>query len=704
MTAPKADSEVLELRIDVDTLSTSSTTTNRVSGDSFAVNDLNIPGTPPRRWSVYRESWVVNAPQVTENADSYDIEGIVTFWEGTHPEVTVSIHIPAAGGTIGPAQVTLKNNGTSAQYTCSRASEAYRDLELEVDVCRSVNQPPLLPRFDTSTIASTPSGVGARNLTVEAAYADAGVALKVRPDHTIIDDSASQFSQWSDAELHDAMESFFADAGLVWPRWALWGVLAGTYENPRVGGVMFDAAAEFGGSGTPPERQGFAVFRNHQWFAELPSGSPTSETEAEALRKYLYTWVHEAGHAFNFLHSWDKNRPDALSWMNYDWKYDARNGAGEFWKAFKFRFDDEELIHLRHGNRAAVIMGGDAWGSGGHAEAPPGDEYLRTAPTTAVQAVDPGPIELLLRSKNYFEFLEPVRIEVRLRNLMPDVDLPIETELHPEFGALSVLIRRPNGRIVEYSPIACKLAQSVSHTLKPAKATEDGTDRYSKEIDLTYGRYGFYFDDPGEYFIRAIYHGAGDLLIPSNTMRVRVGHPPSKELDRRAQDFFSHEVGLNLYFGGSASPHLKKGLDQVRDLAESHSGTVMGAELTRSIANCVAKPFFSVQRGRTPDGKRVAVMKQIKKAQPETALKMTTPAVQTLRKTGEKAMNLAYGQLVRDRAGYRQTVGDTARAQTEVKTLIGDLAKRGAHKVVLASYNELVRSLGRRARKSGQEK
>jgi hypothetical protein len=39
-----------------------------------------------------------------------------------------------------------------------------------------------------------------------------------------------------------------------------------------------------------------------------------------------------------------------------------------------------------------------------------------------------------------------------------------------------------------------------------------------------------------------------------------------------------------------------------------------------------------------------------------------------------------------------------------VKTLIGDLAKRGAHKVVLASYRELVRSLGRRGTKSGQEK
>ena len=49
------------------------------------------------------------------------------------------------------------------------------------------------------------------------------------------------------------------------------------------------------------------------------------------MRQFLYTWVHEAGHAFNFLHSWDKGRPDALSWMNYDWRYDQRNGADTFW-------------------------------------------------------------------------------------------------------------------------------------------------------------------------------------------------------------------------------------------------------------------------------------------------------------------------------------------------------------------------------------
>ena len=97
--------------------------------------------------------------------------------------------------------------------------------------------------------------------------------------------------------------------------------------------------------------------------SDLVNGPPQNQDEAWAARHFLYTWVHEAGHAFNFLHSWDKGRPDSLSWMNYDSKYDQRNPTLGFWKKFAFRFDDDELIHLRHGNRASVIMGGDPWSS-----------------------------------------------------------------------------------------------------------------------------------------------------------------------------------------------------------------------------------------------------------------------------------------------------------------------------------------------------
>ena len=693
MTSPKAGSEVLELRVDIDSQSLAAVSTNRISGDFFALNNLNLPGAPPRSWKVYRESWVIDTPSVVTSRGAIDITGAVRFWEGTHPAATIAIHIPITDVAIGPAQVALTFQGSTIwQYTCARTSEVFRDLELEVDVCESVNRPPLLPEYDTSSHQTAPPGLPVRRLSIETVYAEAGVAVTVRPDHTVIDDSDAQFSSWSDAELHDAMESHFADAALEWPRWSMWGLLAGTYDNPRVGGIMFDAAADFGGSGRPPERQGFAVFRNHFWFNDVPAGEPQTNAQAAALRKYLYTWVHEAGHAFNFLHSWNKNRPDALSWMNYEDRYNNRNGPDAYFKAFRFRFDDEELIHLRHGNRASVIMGGDPWGSGGHAEAPPGAEHLSASPMAIAQAVGDVPLEALLRSKGYFDFMEPVKVELRLRNLLNNVDLNVDTQLHPEFGGVVMFIRRPDGRIIEYAPITCKLADGEVKTIK-ARGAEAGLDRYSQEIDLTYGRYGFYFDEPGEYLVRAVYQGAGDLLIPSNTLRVRIGHPASAEIDRQAQDFFVYEVGMNLYLGGSQSPHLQRGFEFLRSLAERHSKTVMGAELARTIVSAVAEPFFRVEKVTDAPGGRRAVIKQVKRPDPGAALRFTEPALNVYRSQEQRALNLGYAKLVRERAMCHTTIGHPTAARTELQTLRDDLAKRGVHAPVLAELEQYTASV-----------
>jgi len=128
-------------------------------------------------------------------------------------------------------------------------------------------------------------------------------------------------------------------------------------------------------------------------------------------------------------------------------------------------------------------------------------------------------------------------------------------------------------------------------------------------------------------------------------------------------------------------------------LAERYSMTVMGTELTRSIARCIARPFFSVARERTTTGERRATIKQTKKADPAGAIRLTTPVIRALRRSGEKAMNLAYGQLVRDRTSYRKIIGEPLRAKAELQTLISNLSKRGAHRSVLNSYNELARSL-----------
>ena len=123
-----------------------------------------------------------------------------------------------------------------------------------------------------------------------------------------------------------------------------------------------------------PDRQGCTVFREHWWFDNLPAGVPANQNEAEALRQFLYTYVHEIGHAFNLLHSWQKgfaNPPadgdeDDLSWMNYPSRYDGLpgNNPGAFWNAFPLQFEDPELLHLRHGDRPTVIFGGEPFGQG----------------------------------------------------------------------------------------------------------------------------------------------------------------------------------------------------------------------------------------------------------------------------------------------------------------------------------------------------
>ena len=377
------------------------------------------------------------------------------------------------------------------------------------------------------------------------------------------------------------MVQYYKGAASGWPRWEIWGFMASEYVQPEVGGIMFDAAILRGAANDgEPDRRGFAVFRKHSWFSALDKPEPT-DPEAKvryirAQRQLLYTWVHEAGHAFNFLHSWDKNRPDALSWMNYDWRYEQRHGAGSFWSNFAFRFDDEELIHLRHGDRSSVIMGGDPWSSGGQIEAPPGAEYL-TAPPAAMSKVEgQPPLEIKLRAQPYFEFMEPVLIEARVRNLFDGFPIDVDPRFNPEHGGVIYFIRRPDGRIVEYAPILCKLSAGERIELKPSRKGHEGEDRFSQEVFLSYGQYGFYFDRPGDYHIRAVYQGLGDVLIPSNILRIRVGHPFKPEVDIKAQDYFTPGVGMLLYLYGSRSPALSNEWQFLLKLADEFKKSMLG--------------------------------------------------------------------------------------------------------------------------------
>lgn len=687
MTAPTPARYQLVLRVDVDSRYTNSLVMQRISGDLYQVNRTDLPGQPPVVSRVYLESWIVDVPVVTWDGSTAVIAGSVRFWNGGHAATDLVIRIPEdPSGVAGPAQVTLTQTGGISQgYNCVKRSSHFREVQLETDVCVSVNAPPILPSYDTHASLTRPPDLPQRTLDIAEAYREAGVEVRFNAaETTVVDDTGAEFHTWSSAELHDALMNHFSQARGDWPQWQLWGLLAGTYDQPSVAGIMFDAAAELGGAGKPPERQGFALFRKHSWFNDLTSGTPQTESQAQAARKFLYTWVHEAGHAFNLLHSWDKGRADALSWMNYDWRYDNRNGTNAFWSNFRFRFDDDELIHVRHGNRAAVIMGGDPWSSGMHLEAPRFND---------AQLEGDSILEFLVRGPDYFAFMEPVILEVRLRNLHPILPIPVNKRFHPQDGAITVLIQRPDGETVGYDPITCRLAPPDLQWLKPLVGdTPQGEDRISDTISLDFGAGGFYFDQPGEYAVRAFYLGAGDMLLPSNTHRFRVGRPVTEEQDRLATRFFTHEVGLNLYFGGSRSPYLTQGLRVLEQFATSQNR--LSAHAATMVASAFARPFYRIEATdeHPSRGKRKRVV-QLHDADVRLATEISEPAIQFFQRQDDPSLNIGYAKLSRLRAHWKAQMGEFEEARREISQLRQDLQERGVNPPVIRSLEQLEQTL-----------
>jgi hypothetical protein len=662
----------IELRVDVDPRSdANSPVTNRVSGDSYATRIVHRKGVPKVK-RTYVESWIVDAPVVTWSRCSVTITGDVRYWQGNHPATTVSITIPWAFGTIGTGTATFTTGGTAgAPYTLTFQSDTFRDVTLEIDYCSSVDVAPASPSYGTLWHDNRPAGTPDRTLTIESAYREAGIGVTIKADHTVIDDSAAGFTNWSPAELHDAMETAFSGFPGTWPSWKLWGLQAGTFDSPSVGGIMFDAAAGVGGAGEAPERQGFAVFRNHQWFTNLVTGTPTTQDQAWAMRHFLYTWVHEAGHAFNLLHSWNKSRPSSLSWMNYDWKYDQVNGTDSFWSAFRFRFDDEELLHIRHGDRAAVIMGGDPWSSGGHLESPS---------ASSIESEPDPDVELLLRARTHFAFMEPVEIEFRLRNTTAE-PVAVDARMDPKYGNTTVFVQRPDGSRVVYDTVFCLYGLPEIVELAPAATSEaaEGPDRVSTLVPLMYGVGGFTFATPGTYLVRAVYQGAG-CLTTSNTLRVSVGFPTDKVADRFASEYFTPTVGLTMAMGGSKSPYLSAGLDCLAEAADRFAQEPVGIKSARVVARAVGDDFYRPEGG---------AMVRHHAADARAALAVTDAGLAAYRRDADGRKNLEYAKLVKLRTGYHTEADSTGKAAAEVEALATDLAKRGANPNIVAEVRSM---------------
>jgi hypothetical protein len=576
----------LELRVDVDGIRPM----KRVSGDFFRV----AGGT-----TTYFGSFVVNAPTVTTTPSKVKIEGAGTFtWAAGAPYVKVTIPRAGISAPAKPATIQfIKPPSTpGASYLCPFASEYFRTVQWEQDSVAGVVP---FVSYDTGSLPQPPSS-SARVLTVPKAYVEAGIELQVSGAPNVVPVSVAGLNAtWSDSELHNAMVNHFSLFANV-PQWRVW-LLVATAHDQGYRGIMFDYTDAF-------QRQGCAVFYN-----AIQGLDPASQ------RAQLRTYVHELGHAFNLLHSWQKDLADPpqplgdngglgeLSWMNYVQNYQPSNGPGgeaAYWSAFPFQFTDNELVHLRHGYYKNVIMGANAF-SIGAAEIDPGkfDDPI----------VDNSGLALELRAKEAYELGEPVVVELKLA--ATDIR-GVETHgyLHPKDDFVTIAIQQPSGRTVIFQPILRRCADE-SNTVRLGEAQPAIYDN----AYIGYGRDGFYFEQPGRYSLRAYYIASDGSRVVSPVLKLRVRPPGTREDVEVAELLGGDQQGKLFTLLGSDAETLADGRDALKTVIEQH-GDHRLAVYARLVEGVNAQRDF---KDLSAEG-----VLEIRDAEPEKSIELLKPVEQ----------------------------------------------------------------------------
>ena len=610
----------LELRVDVD----GKRPTRRISGDLYRVAGAT---------TTYFGSFIVNSPTLSVTPNKVTIRGSGNYSFTTlFPIVTVTIHRVPAFAAAGPAKVSFSDaaGGQGTSYQCTFTSQFFRSVQYEQDVEQGTEA---FVKYDTSSL---PSGGPSRVLSVVSAYAEAGIEMQVAGVSNIVQGGSGTDARWSDAELHASMIQQFS----LWrndPQWKVWLLVAHDHERQDLRGVMFDQQGK--------QRQGCAVFYDR-----------IKGNDHAAQRAALRTYVHELGHCFNLLHSWQKsfaippqpNRIDALSWMNYVQNFPG--GGSAYWAAFPFQFDDPELVHLRHAFRDNVIMGGNNFAIGA--------AEFDTQPFNA-QVVDNSGLKLELRVQEGKNFIqgEPVVVEIKLST----TDLRgkrVHTRLHPNFGFVQLAIQLPSSNVVPYRPLVEQCLETETTILDA-----DNPAIYASAY-IGYGKGGFYFDQSGLYQLRAIYHALDGSEVVSNVLTLRVRNPLDRTEEAIADCYSGHDQGTLFFLLGSDSKYLDSGnkaLDNVIDKYSEHPLSVY------------AKLVKGINAGRA--FKTVTDEKKLVQRKPDTteAIKSLTEVVEVSTKDGGKkgVDNITLNMAMRRLARAQTREGDVEKAEKTLDSLVG---------------------------------
>lgn len=508
-----------ELRLDVD----GSLSLNVVSGTIYRA--LNS-----------RVHWV--AKLVTSGPNTWT--GTVWFKNGdlgAFPYTNVKIQV-LRSGSMDPqgAKVVYSGGGIpNAERSFFYKSPYFRAVEFEFDHVAGVSA---VSRINTHDHPNRPASLPAETLTIPRIFQRAGFDAKQSSGGNEISiTGAGPNAEWSDMEMHDAMQQYwsrFADE----PQWALWVFYAALHEEgARLGGIMFD---DIGGN----HRQGTAIF-TESFIAEGPPNDPAKE--AWVRRMQFWCACHEMGHAFNLAHSWQKavgtpwvplaNEPEARSFMNYP--YNVAGGPTAFFQDFEYRFSSDELLFMRHAPEKFVQMGNADWFDHHAFE----QANILAEPTYRLdlrvqrpQGAGSG------RRAPEFEFLEPVVLELKLTNVSrrPQV---VPAKLLSQTEHLTVVVKRKGRPARELIPFATYCWQPEFRALAPMESVYES-------LFASVGQGGWDIAEPGYYTVQVVLHREIEDVV-SNPLAIRVAPPRGYTEEYLAQDFFSDAVGRILTFDGS---------------------------------------------------------------------------------------------------------------------------------------------------------
>jgi hypothetical protein len=534
---------VEELRLDVDgpyPQRTASGTFRRLGGAAHWVASLRRTST--RRWS-----------------------GSIWFKDGTTswiPYTAVSISVTAAA-TPELATVRFSGGGAALTRALTFVSPSFRAVDFEYDFASDTQA---LTSIQTHAHPNHPATLPNEQLSIAAVYRRAGFDVSESAGGTVPKALAGANGQWSDNEMHDAMQAFwshFANA----PQWAMWVFFASLHETgTSLGGVMFDDIG-------PNHRQGTAIF-NDAFISQPPTGD--AAPAAWVARMRFWTAVHEMGHAFNLAHAWQKSlgtswipisdNTEARSFMNYPFR--VTGGQTAFFANFDYRFIDAELLFMRHAPERFVQMGNADWFDHHGFE----DANVLAEPTFA--------LELRSDRGHEFEFLEPVVLELKLTNVSGQPQI-VDEHVLANTDDMVVIIKK-RGRVArQYHGFAQRC------WLGKGKVLEASTSM-SETLFVSAGANGWDLAEPGYYTLQvALRRGSEDIVSAPFTLRM--APPRSYDEEYVAQDFFGDDVGRVLEFDGTRV--LAKANDVLREVVDRFSDRQVSTHARIALAGSLATAY-----------------------------------------------------------------------------------------------------------------